>query len=83
MDSGIATCDRGGRMALIEQSRDFKLVRLRPVLDRHVEKTVGDILRGDGISWSYGRGRCGRAFTSILAEAVNAFRARLMTGVRT
>jgi hypothetical protein len=29
------------------------------VLDRYVDKSVCGIVRGDGISWSFGRGRSG------------------------
>lgn len=43
-----------GRFALIEKSREFTLVPWRPILDRHVGKSVSGILRGDGISWSIG-----------------------------
>jgi type IV secretory pathway VirD2 relaxase len=49
----------GGRFAVIEKSREFTLVPWRPALDRHVGKSVTGILRGDGISWSFGRGRSG------------------------
>lgn len=48
-----------GRFALVEKSREFTLVPWRPVLDRHVGKSVSGIMRGDGISWSLGRGRSG------------------------
>ncbi len=48
-----------GRLALIEKSREFTLVPWRPVLDRHVGKSVSGIMRGDGISWTFGRGRSG------------------------
>lgn len=48
-----------GRFALVEKSREFTLVPWRPVLDRHVGKGVSGIMRGDGISWSFGRGRSG------------------------
>ena len=48
-----------GRFALVEKSREFTLVPWRPVLDRHVGKSVSGILRGDGVSWSIGRGRGG------------------------
>jgi len=44
-----------GRFALIERSRDFTLVPWRPVLERHVGKSVSGLTRGDGISWSIGR----------------------------
>lgn len=48
-----------GRFALVEKSREFTLAPWRPVLERHVGKPVAGILRGDGISWSFGRGRGG------------------------
>ena len=48
-----------GRFALIEKSREFTLVPWRPVLDRHAGKTVSGLMRGDGISWTIGRGRSG------------------------
>jgi len=48
-----------GRYALLERSRDFTLVPWRPVLDRHVGRTVSGLVRGDGISWTIGRGRSG------------------------
>lgn len=48
-----------GRFALIERARDFTLVPWRPVLERQVDKSVSGLMRGDGISWSIGRGRSG------------------------
>lgn len=48
-----------GRFAVIEKSREFTLVPWRPVLERHIGKSVSGIMRGDGISWSIGRGRGG------------------------
>jgi type IV secretory pathway VirD2 relaxase len=48
-----------GRFALIERARDFTLVPWRPVLERQVGKSVSGLMRGDGISWSIGRGRSG------------------------
>ncbi len=49
----------GGRFALIEKSKEFTLVPWRPVLDRQVGKSVAGIMRGDGISWTFGRQRSG------------------------
>jgi len=46
-----------GRYALIEKSREFTLVPWRPVLDRHLEKQVSGIMRGDAINWTIGRQR--------------------------
>ncbi|HKT85114.1 MAG TPA: relaxase/mobilization nuclease RlxS [Novosphingobium sp.] len=48
-----------GRFALIERSRDFTLVPWRPVLEKQVGKSVSGLMRGDGISWSIGKGRSG------------------------
>ena len=48
-----------GRHALIERSREFTLVPWRPVLDRNVGKTVSGLVRGDGVSWTIGRGQSG------------------------
>lgn len=48
-----------GRHALIERSREFTLVPWRPVLERHVGKSVSGILRGDTINWTLGRGKSG------------------------
>lgn len=48
-----------GRYALIEKSREFTLVPWRPVLDRHLEKQVSGIMRGDAVSWTIGRQRSG------------------------
>ncbi|QPI72215.1 relaxase/mobilization nuclease RlxS [Sphingobium sp. Cam5-1] len=48
-----------GRFALIERSRDFTLFPWRPVLEKQIGKSVSGLMRGDGISWSIGRGRSG------------------------
>lgn len=48
-----------GRHALIERSRDFTLVPWRPVLDRHVGKSVSGTMREGGINWTLGRQRSG------------------------
>jgi type IV secretory pathway VirD2 relaxase len=52
-----------GRFALIEKSREFTLVPWRPILDRHVGKTVSGLMRVDGISWTIGRSRSGPAIS--------------------
>ena len=49
----------GGRMAVIERSRDFTLVPWRPVLDGHEGRAVSGVLRPAGVSWTLGRGRGG------------------------
>ncbi len=48
-----------GRYALVEKSREFTLVPWRPVLERQIGKPVAGIMRGDGISWTFGRQRAG------------------------
>lgn len=50
-----------GRFAVIETSREFTLAPWRPMLERHIGKPVSGVLRGDGITWSIGRGRSGPA----------------------
>lgn len=52
-----------GRHALIERSREFTLVPWRPVLEQQLGKSVSGILRGDGVSWTFGRSRGGPAIT--------------------
>lgn len=49
----------GGRFALIQRAHDMTLVPWRPVLDPRRGEAVIGIVRGDGISWSFGRGRQG------------------------
>ena len=48
-----------GRYALIEKSREFTLVPWRPVLERHIDKPVSGIMRGDAVNWTIGRQRSG------------------------
>lgn len=48
-----------GRHALVERSRDFTLVPWRPVMERHIGKSVSGIMREGGISWTFGRQRSG------------------------
>ncbi|MFT4053927.1 MAG: relaxase/mobilization nuclease RlxS [Novosphingobium sp.] len=48
-----------GRFAVIEKSREFTLVPWRPVLDRHIDRPVSGMMRGDAISWTIGRQRSG------------------------
>lgn len=49
----------GGRYALVEKAQEFTLVPWRPVLDRHVGRQVGGMMREGGVNWSIGRGRGG------------------------
>ncbi|OIR00512.1 hypothetical protein GALL_173850 [mine drainage metagenome] len=46
-----------GKYAVVENAREFTLVPWRPVLEPHIGKAVSGIMRGDGISWTIGRGR--------------------------
>lgn len=46
-----------GRFALVENSREFTLVPWRPVLEKQVGKSVGGIMRADGVNWRFGRAR--------------------------
>lgn len=48
-----------GSHALVERSRDFTLVPWRDVLERNIGKAAYGIMRADGISWQFGRGRAG------------------------
>jgi hypothetical protein len=48
-----------GSFAVVEQSRDFTLVPWRDVLERNIGKAASGIMRTDGISWQFGRGRAG------------------------
>ena len=48
-----------GRYTLIEKSREFTPVPWRPMLQRQIGKPVSGIMRGDGISWTFGRQRSG------------------------
>jgi type IV secretory pathway VirD2 relaxase len=48
-----------GPHALVERSRDFTLVPWRDVLERNIGKAATGIMRADGISWQFGRGRTG------------------------
>ncbi|HLG90330.1 MAG TPA: relaxase/mobilization nuclease RlxS [Alphaproteobacteria bacterium] len=48
-----------GRFAVIEKSREFRLVPWRPVLERNLDKHVSGVMRGDTISWTLGRQRNG------------------------
>jgi type IV secretory pathway VirD2 relaxase len=48
-----------GSYAMVERSRDFTLVPWRDVLERNIGKAASGIMRTDGISWQFGRGRSG------------------------
>ena len=53
----------GGPQALVERSRDFTLVPWRDVLERNIGRSASGIMRADGISWQFGRGRAGPAIS--------------------
>jgi hypothetical protein len=48
-----------GSFAVVEQPRDFTLVPWRDVLERNIGKAASVIMRADGVSWQFGRGRAG------------------------
>lgn len=48
-----------GRFALVENAKEFTLVPWGPVLDSHIGKAAAGIVRADGVSWRFGRGRVG------------------------
>lgn len=48
-----------GSFAVVERSRDFTLVPWRDVLERNIGQAASGIMRTDGISWQFGRGRSG------------------------
>ena len=48
-----------GRFAVIEKSREFTLVPWRPVLEDQLGRRVSGIMRGEEISWTFGRQRSG------------------------
>jgi type IV secretory pathway VirD2 relaxase len=52
-----------GSYALVERSRDFTLVPWRDMLERNIGKAASGIMRTDGISWQFGRGRSGPSIT--------------------
>jgi hypothetical protein len=50
---------KSGRYALIENSHEFSMVPWRDVLARRVGQQVGGIMRGDSMTWHFGRSRIG------------------------
>ena len=48
-----------GPRALVERSREFTLVPWRDVLERNTGKAASGIMRVEGITWQFGRGRSG------------------------
>ncbi|MBY0511374.1 MAG: relaxase/mobilization nuclease and DUF3363 domain-containing protein [Rhodospirillaceae bacterium] len=50
----------GGKFAVIEtRGKDFMLVPWRPVMERGLGREISGVVRGDRISWSWGRERSG------------------------
>lgn len=43
--------------ALIENSREFTLVPWRPVIERELGREIAGLVRGNDISWEFGRKR--------------------------
>jgi type IV secretory pathway VirD2 relaxase len=48
-----------GRFAVVEKSREFTLVPWRPALENNLGKPVAAIVRGENVSWTFGRARGG------------------------
>jgi hypothetical protein len=46
-----------GKYALIENAHEFTLVPWRPVIERQFGKEVAGLVRGNDISWEFGRKR--------------------------
>jgi type IV secretory pathway VirD2 relaxase len=49
----------GGQFAVVEKSKDFTLVPWRPMLENRIGHKASGIMRADGVSWRFGRGRSG------------------------
>ncbi|WP_371135742.1 DUF3363 domain-containing protein [Reyranella sp.] len=45
------------KYALVERSREFTLVPWRPVIEKQLGRQVSALVRGDGVSWEFGRKR--------------------------
>lgn len=48
-----------GSFAVVERAWDFTLVPWRDALEHNIGKAASGIMRADGISWQFGRGRSG------------------------
>ncbi|HTM81579.1 relaxase/mobilization nuclease RlxS [Asticcacaulis sp.] len=46
-----------GKFGVVERAKDFTLVPWRPVLEKHIDKTVSGLMREGGINWTIGRSR--------------------------
>jgi type IV secretory pathway VirD2 relaxase len=47
-----------GRFAMLDDGMGFSLVPWKPVIDRRIGQTVTAVLRGNGVTWEFGRQRC-------------------------
>jgi type IV secretory pathway VirD2 relaxase len=45
-----------GKFAMLDDGLGFSLVPWRPVIEKRLGQNVAAILRGDGVSWQFGRG---------------------------
>jgi hypothetical protein len=46
-----------GRFAMIDDGLGFSLVPWRPVIEKEIGREVTGVMRGDDISWQFGRKR--------------------------
>jgi hypothetical protein len=46
-----------GRFAMIDDGLGFSLVPWRPVIEKEIGREVVGVMRGDDISWQFGRKR--------------------------
>jgi hypothetical protein len=46
-----------GRFAMIDDGLGFSLVPRRPVIEKEIGREVVGVMRGDDISWQFGRKR--------------------------
>jgi hypothetical protein len=44
-----------GKFAMLDDGLGFSLVPWRPVIEKRLGQNVAAILRGDGVSWHFGR----------------------------
>ena len=44
-----------GRFAMLDDGVGFNLVPWRPVLEKRLGQTIGGVVRGDSVSWEFGR----------------------------
>jgi type IV secretory pathway VirD2 relaxase len=46
-----------GKYALVQNEREFSLVPWRPVIDKDVGEEISGVMRGNSVSWNFGRRR--------------------------